>query len=121
MSVDVFPMCRATLAMPMPRDARNRPRTPFSFQRFLIPALAGYRGRAIYLDSDMQVFKDMRALWTLPFMGADLLVISEPKDSGRRPQFSVMVLNCDSLHWDLREIVRGLDEGQLTYEELMCR
>jgi len=119
MSVQVSPLYQSGFEIPLPRDAKNQPRTPFSFQRFLIPALAGYRGRAIYLDSDMQVFRDMRALWTLPFMGADLLVVSEPKDSGRRPQFSVMVLNCDNLHWDLREIVRALDEGQLTYEELV--
>jgi hypothetical protein len=65
------------------------------------------------------VFKDTRALWTLPFMGADLLVVCEPQHSGRRRQFSVMVLNCDTLQWDIREIVRALDEGQLTYEELV--
>jgi hypothetical protein len=119
MSVAVIPLNRSGIEIPIPREAKSRPRTPFSFQRFLIPALTGNRGRAIYLDSDMQVFKDMRTLWTLPFMEADLLVVSEPENSGRRPQFSVMVLNCDTLRWDIREIVRGLDEGQLTYEELV--
>src|SRR5207247_8793399 len=119
MSVELSRLYQSGFEIPLPRDAKNQPRTPFSFQRFLIPALTGYRGMAICLDSDMQVFRDMRALWTLPFMGADLLVVSEPKDSGRRPQFSVMVLNCDNLHWALREIVRALDKGQLTYEELV--
>jgi len=79
----------------------------------------GYRGRAIYLDSDMQVFKDIRALWTMPFNGAELLTVGEPQLSGRRPQFSVMVLNCEALQWDIREIVRALDEGRLTYEKLV--
>jgi hypothetical protein len=119
MSVEAIPLHRSGIEIPIPRDTKQQPRTPFTFQRFLIPALTGNRGRAIYLDSDMQVFKDIRALWTLPFMGADLLVVCEPEHSGRRPQFSVMVLNCDVLHWDIRQIVRALDEGQLTYEELV--
>jgi hypothetical protein len=119
MSVEVFPLHRSGIAIPQPKDPKQRPRTPFSFQRFLIPALMGHRGRAIYLDSDMQVFKDIRALWTMPFNGAELLTVGEPELSGRKPQFSVMVLNCETLHWDIREIVRALDEGQLTYEKLV--
>src|SRR5207249_1624073 len=83
-SVEVTPLHTTGLAIPVPKDARNLPRTPFSFQRFLIPALKGYRGRAIYLDSDMQVFRDIRELWTLPFDGADLLTVREPEQSGRR-------------------------------------
>jgi hypothetical protein len=119
MAVEVFPLHHAGIEFPMPRDVRNRPRTPFSFQRFYIPQLAGYKGRAIYLDSDMQVFKDIRELWSLPFDGADLLAAWETAGSGRKPQFSVMVLNCETMRWDLHEIVRALDAGELTYETLM--
>jgi glycosyl transferase family 8 len=103
----------------MPKDARNRPRTPFSFQRFYIPALQQYQGRAIYLDSDMQVFSDIAALWRLPFQGADLLAAREPGESGRRPQFSVMLLDCSELNWHLPNIIAALDRGELTYETLM--
>jgi Glycosyl transferase family 8 len=119
MDVEVFPLHHARMEFPMPKDARNRPRTPFSFQRFNIPALKGYRGRAIYLDSDMQVFQDIKALWTLPFDGADLLAARERGGTGRKPQFSVMLLNCEELHWDITEIVARLDRGELTYETLM--
>jgi hypothetical protein len=119
MSVEVFPLHRSGISIPLPKDPKQRPRTPFSFQRFLIPALMGYRGRAIYLDSDMQVFKDILDLWAMPIKVADLLTVSEPQLSGRRSQFSVMVLNCETLHWDIREIVQALDEGRLTYEKLV--
>jgi hypothetical protein len=119
MSVDVFPLFQARLDYPMPKDPKNRPRTPFSFQRFAIPSLKGFRGRAIYVDSDMQVFKDIRELWTLPFDGADLLAAREPGDTGRRPQFSVMLLDCERLRWNLTEIVARLDSGELNYERLM--
>ncbi len=119
MSVKIYPMHRAGIEIPTPKDIRNHPRTPFSFQRLTIPALAGYRGRAVYLDSDMQVFKDIRDLWVLPFNGADCLAVREPGESGRRPQFSVMLLNCDLLKWDIQEIVSDLDCEKLRYEALM--
>jgi len=119
MTIEAVPLHQAGIAIPLPKDPQKRPRTPFSFQRFLIPALSGYQGRAIYLDSDMQVFRDIRVLWTLPFNGADLLTVSEPARTGRRPQFSVMVMNCEKLPWNIEEIVRALDDGALTYEQLV--
>ncbi len=41
--VEFVPML---MSMPLPKDKHNRPVTRFSFKRFLIPELAGYRGRA---------------------------------------------------------------------------
>ena len=117
--VQVYPLHESRVEFPQPKDVRNRPRTPFSFQRFYIPALKGFEGRAIYLDSDMQVFRDIMELWTLPFDGADLLAARELGESGRRPQFSVMLLNCRELRWNLSDIVAALDRGELTYETLM--
>jgi hypothetical protein len=123
LSVEVHPLHRAAseaaIEVPLPADPANRPRTPFSFHRFLIPALAGRRGRALYLDSDMQVFEDLRALWSLPFDGADLLSVREPESSGRASQFSVMLLDCGALDWDIRRIVADLDAGRMSYEQLM--
>lgn len=121
LSVDVRPLFEACheagISIPVPNDACNRPRTPFTFQRFAIPRLTGRQGRAIYLDSDMLVFRDIRTLWTWPLEGADLLSVREPPDSAWRPQFSVMVLDCAALRWEPADIIRQLDAGQLTYEE----
>ena len=119
MTIEAFPLHKSVIKIPLPRDPQKRPRTPFSFQRFLIPALADYQGRAIYLDSDMQVFKDVRSLWMMPFAGADLLTVKAAEGSGRPSQFSVMVLDCNRLRWDIDEIVRALDNGELTYEQLV--
>lgn len=104
--------------IPLPRVLDNRPRTPFSFQRFLIPELCGYTGKAIYLDADMQVFGDIRDVWNSDFAGNDLLTVADD-DSGRRPQFSVMLLNCDRLSWRIEDIVERLDAGDLDYASLM--
>ena len=121
MTVEVFPLnvAGAGIQIPRPKDPANAPRTPFSFQRFLIPQLAGQRGRAIYFDSDMQLFHDIRLLWTMPMEGADLLAARNRGDSERKPQFSVMLLDCGALGWDIRDIVARLDSGELNYARLM--
>jgi hypothetical protein len=116
------------LETPMPKDEVNRPRTAFSFNRFHIPGLAGYKGRALYVDSDMQVFADLASLWDIPFGDAKIMctyqdtIPEQWKDNnffhpGR--QMSVMMLDCERLPWDVRDIVGGLDEGRYTYQQLM--
>jgi hypothetical protein len=115
---------------PLPRKRENRPRTAFSFARFMIPQLAGYRGRAIYLDADMQVFGDILELWERPFDGHHVMCTSQDKPPGRwkdsawfhpGPQMSVMVLDCASLRWDIEEIVADLDAGRYSYADLLFR
>lgn len=113
-----------------PRDPRQGQRTGFSFSRYCIPALAGYQGRAIYMDADMLVFKDIRELWEMPFDGAKVIIQedlsseqSRSTKSGapakRVKQSAVMILDCSSLTWKIDEIVDGLDEGKYDYAKLM--
>jgi len=113
---------------PVPQDPRNRARTGFSFSRFHIPKLTGYKGRALYLDADMQVFGDLAELWEIPFDGAKVACTrqDQPPEQWRdstwfKPgrQMSVMLLDCARLDWDIEDIVHGLDEGRYTYEQLM--
>jgi hypothetical protein len=127
-NVEVVPM--VDLDVPLPRDPRNHQRTGFSFSRFCIPNLCDYTGRAIYMDADMQVFKDISTLWSLPFNGHRVLVQESVKytdvslnkenaPSTRKKQSAVMLIDCENLDWDVREIVRGLDEEHYTYSQLM--
>lgn len=118
-SVEVFPLYQANISVPTPQNEENHPRTPFSFQRFLIPELCDFDGRAIYLDSDMQVFTDIRELAGREMNGQEVLSSWVASSDGRRPQFSVMLLNCALLPWDIKRIIKDMDEGKLTYEELM--
>lgn len=115
-------------AIPVPRDPKNRARTKFSFYRLRIPELCGYRGRALYVDSDMQVFRDVAELWRIPFGERKVLCTYQDKPPaawkdhswfhpGR--QFSVMLLDCDRLPWRVEEIIKGLDDGKYTYANLM--
>lgn len=124
--VRVLPMIDRPV--PCPRDPRNRPRTGFSFSRFLIPELARRRGRAVYLDSDMLVFGDVAELAVIPLAPHKVLCTYQdtpPAVWANDPSFqtgrhtAVMVLDCGRLDWDVQHIVRELDAGRLTYEELM--
>jgi hypothetical protein len=105
--------------LPVPRDPQNRSRSGFSFCRFDIPRRCGYNGRAIYMDADMQVFTDVTPLWNWGMNGADVIYCTEHSGHPRPPQFSVMLMDCSHLRWDVTRIVRGLDEGEYTYEDLM--
>ena len=117
--VEVFAMHLADVEVPMPRRPEQQPRTPFSFQRFLIPELNDFKGRAIYFDCDMMVLKDIRLLWSMPMGTSDLLSAWNVDESGRVPQFSVMLMDCEKLGWKIHEIIRQLDNDTLSYEELM--
>ena len=117
MSVEVNPMCE--LPVPHPKDYDNRPRTGFSFARFLIPSLCNYQGKAIYFDADMLVFDDIAKLWEQPMGNADVLCVEQPTEKGRIRQYSVLLMDCAKLRWNIDEIVRGLDEGRYNYSQLM--
>ncbi len=119
-TVELHPLHLSDVYYPMPKHPENRPRTPFSFQRFSIPQMAGFKGKAIYLDSDMMVFTDIMKLWNIPFEGSQLLSAGFSGSENRDPQYSVMLLNCEQLkEWAPSHIVSLLDEGKLTYNELM--
>jgi hypothetical protein len=104
--------------IPVPKDPANRARTPFSFQRFLIPELCHFQGRAIYMDADMQVFQNIDTLWNSPFNGSDVQTVSSAAGE-RRSQFSVVLLDCAQLNWKIEDIVAQLDSGELNYQTLM--
>jgi len=107
--------------LPVPTDPNKRARTGFSFCRFKIPELCNYQGRAIYVDADMQVFTDIKDLWTRDFGDSWLLYSELPYDGkGERiPQYSVMLMNCEKLKWDASEIVNSLEQDDMDYPTLM--
>ncbi len=112
---------------PTPKDPANKPRTAFSFSRFHIPDLCEFRGRAVYVDSDMIVVGDVAELAEHPMTDRWLACTRQASPPGWenadwfKPgrQFSVMILDCDHLDWKIDEIVAKLDRGDLTYGQLL--
>ena len=129
LSVKVHAM--VDLPVPVPKDPLNWQRTGFSFSRFCIPELAGYSGKAIYLDADMLVFSDIAELWNIPFDGAKVIIQAEPPaarqqtnqkkgaPAKRVKQCAVMLLDCDRLSWKINNIIDSLNAGGYNYEKLM--
>jgi hypothetical protein len=86
--------------------------TGFSYVRFAAPELAGHQGVAIYMDSDMIVFRDPLDLLKIPFGDAAVL--------RTRHQTSLLVYDCERLkHWKSEEILSRLEVGKHKYHELM--
>lgn len=129
--------CMRNMPVPPPRHPKNRPGTGFSFNRFLIPKLAGYEGKALYIDADMLVFDDIAKLWNIPFDGKRVLCSTQhevPKgweggannDHGEGRywtpgrQMSVMLMDCSRLDWEVEKIIEGLDRDEYSYKELMA-
>jgi len=119
LEVNVYALFDNDIIIPLPRDPDNQPRTPFSFQRFIIPELNGHTGKAIYIDSDMQVFADIAHLWNRDFNGNQVLSAYEVNASSRIPQYSVMLIDCESLGWEISAIVNELDTGKIDYRGLV--
>jgi hypothetical protein len=92
--------------------------TPFSLQRFCIPYLAGYTGRVIYVDSDMQVFSDIRELLMWPMQDAAYCAALPRVGCARPAQLSVLLIDCERAGWKIEQIVEGLKQGDYSYAEL---
>ena len=126
--VEVYPML--DLPIRKTKDPRQRQRTGFSFSRFCIPNLCNYNGRAIYMDADMLVFKDIAELWNWPFENHTILLQrtlnneqAKKNKHGAPPrrirQCAVMLIDCQNNTWKIDDIIDSLDTKKYTYEDLM--
>lgn len=108
--------------LPVPNKPENRPVTPFSFQRFAVPMLAQWQGRAIYLDSDQLVLRDIAELNDRTMFGLRLMHRPKRGPDSRTGSHvsSVMLLQCDRLRqWSPQQIADDLDAGRYSYHALM--
>jgi hypothetical protein len=62
--------------------------TPFSGFRWVVPMLAGFEGRAIYMDSDVVVLADLAELWRMELRPRAIVAARSPK------KFCVSLWDC---------------------------
>jgi len=106
------------LAFSRPHDPLQS--TEFTYTRFLVPALSGYEGRALFLDSDMLCLADIRELAELDLSRHALRVVQHDhqpvntvKMDGRtqtcyprKNWSSLMLMNCSKLRLWSPEVVQ---------------
>lgn len=95
------------------REGENNGATEFSFARFLVPYLCGYRGHAIFMDgADMLCLGDIAELWALRDYSKAVQVVQHPEYKPqavkmwnqenraypRKNWSSVMLMNCEYHH-----------------------
>lgn len=114
----VVPLNKTSRVNSLPDLISSRIQTSYALQRFLVPEAAAFSGRAIFLESDMQVMGDIRELWCADMAGHKLLSAAPYSGSKLDSLYSVMLLDCSRLHWEIVKIIDLLNEGQLDYEEL---
>lgn len=69
--------------------------TPFSMFRWFIPEFCNYQGRAIYIDADMAIHRDLAELWNHPLPDG-----CPGAFAGRMPQKADVIL------WDCANVPR---------------
>lgn len=91
------------------RDASN----VFAYQRFCIPWMCGFKGRAIWADGDMLCRGDIAELWEMSELGCDVSVVKheystkhpikflgqQNHDYPRKNWSSLMLFECGNYPW----------------------
>lgn len=110
--VEIVPIARNTFSW-WKRKGEDDGATQFSFARFLIPYLQGYRGHAIFMDgADMLCLGDIAELWALrshrhsvqcvqhePYEPLKTKMWNQDNRSYPRKNWSsVMIMNCEYHH-----------------------
>jgi lipopolysaccharide biosynthesis glycosyltransferase len=105
------------LGFDRPHDPRAS--TEFTYSRFLVPHLCGFEGKAIFMDSDMLCFADIKELDDLDMGDLALRVVKhdhrpvntvkmygcEQSAYPRKNWSSLMVMNCERLTLWSKEVV----------------
>jgi len=97
------------------QNTTNGWKTNFSAFRWAIPELCGFEGRAIYLDVDQIVLKDIRKMWQLEMNDCSYLAISPERTD-------VMLLDCSKFSgnwWPSISKMKPSGNSQMRYRKLV--
>lgn len=130
--VSITPIMASQLNGIFTRERNPLQSTEFSFSRFLVPYLCGYRGWAIFMDCDMLAQDDISKLWALRDDRYAVQVVRHHHDPAEKTKFlghtqtryekknwsSVMMFNnakCAALSTHYVNTASGLDLHQFKW------
>lgn len=114
----IFKLHEHNIDFEMPIEKSNRPGTPFSFQRFMIPEICEFKGRALYIDSDQLITDDLAKLYFRD-MKQQILFVKTEKQKKMMQRASVMLMNCEKIKISIHDIIKDLNSNKYTYKRLM--
>jgi len=101
----------------LPLSIKYQNITEFSSYRYLIPELAGFKGRAVWFDSDMICLKDPRELLECDMGGNDFLAKGGAYKEEISWGLSVMLIDCDRCKFDIVNIFDEISAGKYEYRD----
>ena len=107
--VSITPLYLSTIKKFFTREKSPTQLTDFTYSRFIVPSLCGYKGWAIFMDgNDMMLREDIAKLWALRDDRYAVMVVKHPEFKGTHsfmgksiasyPMFnwsSMMLINCE--------------------------
>ena len=103
--------------LPRVRNPQRWPRDTRALSRFLIPELTGHQGLALFLEADMLVRGDVAELVSQVSNDCQVAVLPRQESTGWEP--TPQVINCERADWQIEQVIRGLDDGTYTSDELI--
>lgn len=102
---------------PLSLQLKYRNLTEFSLYRYLIPQLCSFRGKALYLDSDMVCLSDIGELYDTALEDSDFLAKRDAYSHVGEKMWalSVLLIDCTRCRFDLDHIFAEMDEGCFRY------
>ena len=109
-----------------PLEIKYQNVTEFSNFRWYIPQLCGFKGRAIYLDSDMICFEDLGIFNTIDLEGSQIMARSDAYSTkgkwGYDPEgawaLSMCIFDCARFPMTAKELFDGIEAGNYSYKEM---
>lgn len=110
---------RSPTLVPMSVRVKYQNITEFSNYRFVIPQLCEYKGRAIWLDSDMICLGDIQTLFDVDLGNADMMAKSFTfAQRDVRWGLSVTLFDCSRCRFDLDRYLDDIEQKHFKYNDL---
>lgn len=98
--VTITPLYLSTIKSIFTRQKDPTQLTDFTYSRFIVPHLCGYKGWSIFMDgNDMMVRKDIAELWNLRDDRYAVMVVKHPEFQGNHSFMGKVIETYPMLNW----------------------
>lgn len=115
--VSVAPLYLSTIKTIFTRSKEPTQLTDFTYSRFIVPYLCGYKGWSIFMDgNDMMVRDDIAKLWALRDERYAVMVVKHPEFQGMHSFMGKEIQSYPMLNWSSMMLLNNAKCQALTRE-----